>query len=52
MVSGIVDRNEAYAHASPIFGAAMLTSIIVWSVYGRRDYSGPVREVIEDLHIK
>ena len=39
-------------YACLIFGAAMLTSFILWFVYGRNNYSGPVREVIEDLHIR
>ena len=39
-------------YASLIFGAAMLMSIVLWFVYGRKAYWGPVREVIEDLHIK
>ncbi|KAL8926893.1 MAG: hypothetical protein Q9208_002702 [Pyrenodesmia sp. 3 TL-2023] len=39
-------------YASPIFGVAMLVSIILWFVYGKKAYWGPVREVIENLHIK
>ncbi|KAL8900820.1 MAG: hypothetical protein Q9207_005511 [Kuettlingeria erythrocarpa] len=39
-------------YASLIFGAAMLASIILWFVYGKKTYWGPVREVIEQLHIK
>ncbi|KAL8653802.1 MAG: hypothetical protein Q9210_001884 [Variospora velana] len=39
-------------YASLIFGAAMMMSIVLWFVYGKKTYWGPVREVIEDLHIK
>ena len=39
-------------YASLIFGAVMLLSITLWFVYGRKIYYGPVREVIEELHIK
>lgn len=39
-------------YASVIFGAAIISSITLWFVYGRKIYWGPVREVIEDLHIK
>ncbi|KAL8970855.1 MAG: hypothetical protein Q9197_003587 [Variospora fuerteventurae] len=39
-------------YASLIFGAAMMMSLVLWFVYGKKTYWGPVREVIEDLHIK
>ena len=39
-------------YAGPILGAAILTSVILWFVYGRKKYSGPVKDVIDDLHIK
>ena len=39
-------------YSSLIFGAAMLVSLVLWFGYGRRVYGGPVREVIEDMHIK
>ena len=35
-------------YASLIFGAAMLACAVLWFVYGRREFWGPVREVIED----
>lgn len=39
-------------YASLIFGAVMLLSVALWFIYGRKIYYGPVREVIEELHIK
>lgn len=39
-------------YSSLIFGAAMILSTVLWFVYGRKTYWGPVREVIEELHIK
>ena len=45
-------RAENMNYASVIFGAAILVSTVLWFVYGRKSYWGPVREVIEDLHIK
>lgn len=39
-------------YASLIFGAVLLLSVVLWFVYGRKVYYGPVREVIEELHIK
>ena len=45
-------RAENMNYASVIFGAAILGSTVLWFVYGRKTYWGPVREVIEDLHIK
>lgn len=45
-------RAENMNYASVIFGAAILVSTVLWFVYGRRTYWGPVREVIEGLHIK
>lgn len=45
-------RAENMNYASVIFGAAILVSTVLWFVYGRKTYWGPVREVIEGLHIK
>lgn len=42
---------ENMNYASLIFGAAILFSTVLWFVYGRKIYSGPVKEVIEELHI-
>ena len=42
---------ENMNYASVIFGAAILASTILWFVYGRKKYCGPVREVLEELHI-
>lgn len=42
---------ENMNYASLIFGSVMLTSIVLWFIYGRKHYAGPVKEVIEDLHI-
>ena len=39
-------------YASLVFGAVMLLSGALWLVYGSKVYYGPVREVIEELHIK
>ena len=39
-------------YASLIFGGVLLLSVALWFVYGRKTYCGPVREVIEELHIK
>ena len=39
-------------YASVIFGSAILASIALWFAYGKKVYWGPVREVIEELHIK
>ncbi|KAL6716628.1 hypothetical protein ACLMJK_006196 [Lecanora helva] len=39
-------------YASLIFGSVMLLSGALWFIYGRKVYYGPVREVIEELHIK
>ena len=44
-------RAENMNYASVIFGAAILVSTILWLVYGRKTYRGPVREVFEELHI-
>lgn len=43
---------ENMNYASLIFGAVMLSSLVLWFVYGRKHYRGPVKEVIENLHIK
>ena len=43
---------ENINYSSLIFGAALLVSTGLWFIYGRRVYSGPVKEVIEELHIK
>ena len=43
-------RAENMNYASVIFGAAMLVSTVLWFVYGRKAYWGPVREVLEDFH--
>ena len=45
-------RAENMNYASAIFGAAMLVSTVLWFVYGRKKYWGPVKEVLEDSHIK
>lgn len=45
-------RAENMNYASVIFGAAMFLSVVLWFTYGRKTYFGPVREVIEDLHLK
>ena len=45
-------RAENMNYASVIFGAAILVSTVLWFVYGRKTYGGPVREVIEDFQIK
>ena len=45
-------RPENMNYASLIFGAVILISTVLWFVYGRKTYWGPVREVIEELHIK
>jgi choline transport protein len=45
-------RAENMSYASVIFGAAILVSTVLWFVYGRKTYWGPVREVLEELHIK
>lgn len=45
-------RAENMNYASVIFGAAIFMSIVLWFVFGRKTYWGPVREVIEELHIK
>lgn len=39
-------------YASLIFGTVILLSMVLWFVYGRKIYYGPVKEVIEELHIK
>lgn len=44
-------NTENMNYSSLIFGVAMLASLILWFVYGRRTYCGPVKEVIENLHI-
>ena len=38
-------------YASVIFGAAILVSTVLWFVYGRKTYWGPVKDVVEELHI-
>lgn len=38
-------------YASLVFGAVIIVSTIFWFIYGRRTYYGPVRDVIEQLHI-
>lgn len=43
---------ENMNYASLMFGSVMLLSIALWFVYGSKAYNGPVREVIEELHIK
>ena len=39
-------------YSSAIFGAMMVLSFVMWFVYGKKVYGGPVREVIENMHIK
>ena len=39
-------------YASVVFGAVILLSIVSWFIFGRRIYSGPVREVIENADVK
>ena len=46
----VTARNMNYASA--VFGFVMLLSFILWFMYGKKVYRGPVREVIEDMHIK
>ena len=38
-------------YAGVIFGAVLLLSWILWLTYGRKAYRGPVKEVIEGMHI-
>ena len=39
-------------YSSLIFGFVLLLSLVMWFAYGKRVYGGPVREVIEEMHIK
>lgn len=39
-------------YAGLIFGAVLILSAVLWFCYGRKIYHGPVREVIDELHIK
>lgn len=39
-------------YAGPIFGFVLLMCFILWFVYGRRIYNGPVRDVIDEKNIK
>ena len=39
-------------YAGIIFGAAMVLCTIMWFAYGRKAYCGPIREVVEDGHVK
>ena len=43
---------ENMNYASLIFGSVLLASLVLWLGYGKNVYSGPVREVIEDMHIR
>ena len=38
-------------YAGVVFGVALLISLVLWLFYGRRIYKGPVREVIEGMHL-
>lgn len=43
---------ENMNYAGLIFGAVLIMSTVLWFAYGRKIYRGPVREIIEELHIK
>ena len=40
---------ENMNYSSLIFGSVLLTSFILWFVYGKRVYGGPVREVMDHV---
>ena len=39
-------------YAGIIFGAVMVLCTIMWFTYGRKVYCGPVRDVIEEGHVR
>ena len=43
---------ENMNYAGPVFGLSLLVCWTVWLAYGQRYYEGPMREVIEDPHLK
>ena len=38
-------------YAGVIFGAVLLLSTVVWVSYGRRVFTGPVKEIVDAMHI-
>lgn len=46
----VTAKNMNYAGV--IFGVAILVSAIMWVVYGRKAYRGPVREAIDEGQLK
>ena len=43
---------ENMNYSSVIFGAVLLLSLILWFIYGRVEYKGPVRDVIEEMQLR
>lgn len=39
-------------YASAIFGVAMIISAVFWLTTGRHVYTGPIREVIDDMKVR
>ena len=44
--------SENMNYAGVVFGIVLLAGCATWLIYGRRLYQGPVREVIEELHLQ
>ena len=43
---------ENMNYSGVIFGAVLILCFIMWFAFGKRTYQGPVREVLESMHIK
>ena len=38
-------------YSGVIFGAVLIISLVIWLFYGRKVYKGPIKEVMEAMHL-